>query len=286
VSRPPVPAAIKRQLRQESGFGCCICGLPIYQYHHVVPWEDEHHMRPEDMMLLCPNHHDAATKGALTEAQQRSAKSDPHNISEGLVTGHLAVNQPYLAVVIGGVLMVGDGPLIAVDDEPVLVTRPGTENVLELSARLYDEGDRLIAEIEDNEWIAGDPLPWDMESDHQRLLLRSALYKVTLDVDARKEPVRLRGRLWRHGRAVNLRPSGVQIGAAEAGVSFADLGIVRAGLNVDTAGNTLQIKPLGGQQWAFVSESDPTRRLINSVQAFYGLTTGVAPVLLRAPLAN
>jgi hypothetical protein len=29
-----------------------------------VEWAEEEHFRPEDMMVLCPLHHDQATKGA------------------------------------------------------------------------------------------------------------------------------------------------------------------------------------------------------------------------------
>lgn len=71
-----VPLPVKRQLRQEAGFGCCVCGLPIIQYHHIIPRAIEEHNRPEDMMIFCPNHHDAATKGAMTESQQRSYKAE------------------------------------------------------------------------------------------------------------------------------------------------------------------------------------------------------------------
>src|SRR5438876_516481 len=97
-NRPAVPAAVKRDLRKEGGFGCCVCGLPVYQYHHIVPWRAEHHARPEDMMVLCPNHHDQATKGAMPEDEQRRYKSSPHNIERGYVDGLLTVNQRYCAV--------------------------------------------------------------------------------------------------------------------------------------------------------------------------------------------
>jgi hypothetical protein len=36
--------------------------------HHITPRFVEEHFRPEDMMALCPNHHDEATKGAMLEA--------------------------------------------------------------------------------------------------------------------------------------------------------------------------------------------------------------------------
>jgi hypothetical protein len=133
--------------------------------------------------------------------------------------GELAVNQPYLALRVGGVILVGDGPLIAMHDEPVLSTTIGEDGELSLALRLYDESGRLVAEIEGNEWITGDPLPWDMESDHQLLVIRSALYKVNLAMNAKREPISIRGKLWHAGRKVELLPSGVAINNRRTGIA-------------------------------------------------------------------
>jgi hypothetical protein len=70
-----VPEPVKRQLRQEAGFGCCKCGLPVFQYHHIIPREVEDHNRPEDVMVLCPNHHWEVTSGAMLEDEQRRYKA-------------------------------------------------------------------------------------------------------------------------------------------------------------------------------------------------------------------
>ena len=74
--RPEVPYPVRRILRQEAGFGCCTCGFPIYQYHHIVPYAHEHHYRPQDMMTLCPNCHAQATAGAMPESEQRHYKAN------------------------------------------------------------------------------------------------------------------------------------------------------------------------------------------------------------------
>jgi 5-methylcytosine-specific restriction endonuclease McrA len=36
--RPKIPEGVKREVRQRCGFGCVICGLPIYEYDHLVPY--------------------------------------------------------------------------------------------------------------------------------------------------------------------------------------------------------------------------------------------------------
>ncbi|MCU1280997.1 MAG: hypothetical protein JWM53_4543 [bacterium] len=193
ASRPQTPASVKRELRQEAGFGCCACGLPIYQYHHIVPWETEHHFHTTDMMILCPNHHDQASKGALPEDEQRRYKAAPYNIGRGYAEGVLRVGQRYCAVEAGGgVLLVGDGAWIEVDGEAILTLGLGERGILLLTLMLYDESDNLAAHVEDNEWLAGDASTWDMESDWQRLTLRSAPRQIVLRIDARGEPMRLR----------------------------------------------------------------------------------------------
>ena len=89
----PTPEPIARQLRQEAGFGCCRCGYPIVQYHHIIPYAEDHHFRPEDMMALCPNCHDAANN---VRNHRRAAKtpqiSRPHNLKRGYAAGLLTVN--------------------------------------------------------------------------------------------------------------------------------------------------------------------------------------------------
>src|SRR4051794_9612932 len=98
ASRAKIPAGVARELRRRSGFGCCRCGMPIYQYHHIVPWSVEEHYRIEDMMLLCPVCHDAASKGALDEATQRELQGNPFNVRRGFASGMLLINQRYCAV--------------------------------------------------------------------------------------------------------------------------------------------------------------------------------------------
>lgn len=56
-----IPEAVMRQLRQEVGFGCAKCGHPYIEYHHIVPFSEEAHHRPEDMMAVCGNCHPAVS---------------------------------------------------------------------------------------------------------------------------------------------------------------------------------------------------------------------------------
>src|ERR1700681_1547453 len=121
--RPPTrgtPAPVARQLRQAAGFGCCSCGLPIIQYHHIVEWSVDKHFRSEDMMVLCPTHHHQATAGAMPESEQRALKARPFNIENGFVKGKLQVRQDYCAADFGSVTVVGEGWFLSIDGEDLL----------------------------------------------------------------------------------------------------------------------------------------------------------------------
>ena len=148
-------------------------------------------------MVLCPNHHDQATKNAMSEEEQRRHKVEPHNMMRGYADGLLTVNQSHCALDVGGgTLLVGDYPWIELHGETVLELRSSSEGQLLVTLALYDDEDNLTLEIVDNEWIAGEGA-WDIESDWQRLTLRLAPRNVVLRLDARQLPMTLRGVLRR-----------------------------------------------------------------------------------------
>jgi hypothetical protein len=134
--RPPTPDPIARQLRQEAGFGCCKCGHPIVQYHHIIPFANEAHFRAADMMALCPNCHGEATGGALTSARQRYYKANPFNLERGFARGWLTINEDYLGVVLGGNEFAGGGGLILVDDDPLIALEMNESRSLDLTKGL------------------------------------------------------------------------------------------------------------------------------------------------------
>jgi hypothetical protein len=205
-----VPERIARQLRQEAGFGCCVCGMPIIQYHHIVEWAVEKHFRTIDMMVLCPTHHDQATKGAMPEAEQRHYKSNPENIRRGFAKGPLEVRQDYCAAEIGSVTVVGEGTFLRIAGEDIFGMHMGTGN-LEISLRLYNERDELLMEIDRNEWISGDPLPWDIEADWQFLVLRERARQISVSLNAKTIPLEFRAELWRGGTRAVFDKSGISL---------------------------------------------------------------------------
>lgn len=172
VTREP-REEVKRALRQESGFGCCVCGTWIIQYHHIVEFSTEEHHRAEDMMIICPNCHARATAHAMPEAEQRRHKASPYNIRHGQARGQLYIDRPIPLVEAGSNVFGRNGPIIVADGEPLLSLRVDEDGQLLTSLVLRDEEDNVIGTVVDNEWTYGDPLPWDIRAEWRRLYVRN-----------------------------------------------------------------------------------------------------------------
>jgi len=253
-----IPESIKRQVRQEAGFGCCKCGFPIIQYHHIV----EDSQDPKDIMLLCPTHHHEATVGAMLEEEQRSYKANPYNIEKGFVEGKLKVNQKTPVINTGAVQLIGDGHFILIDGEDLLSIEIN-EGKLEISIKLYDQKDNLVAEIQRNEWISGNPLPWDLESEFQWLRLRRKARDIEPEINAKKSPINLRADMWRHGENFLLTPKELKFMSSSGGsVTLEELCFVNMRLEVDTAKKTFKMAPNPRfDEWGFISEPNVDKRI-------------------------
>ena len=267
-----IPNDVKRTLRQEAGFGCCVCGHPIIEYHHVLPRFVEDHNRTEDMMAMCPWHHDEATKGSMPEEVQRHHKANPHNVGRGYAEGLLRVNHEHCAISCGSVQLVNDDLRLTVGDETLLRLRLDGRRVL-LSVVLNDENDTALAVIEDNEWVAGDADTWDLQADYQRLIVRTASRDIRLGLDVGREPMFVRADLWNGGYRISLRPAGLYLGGnaavgryVEAGAH--DLCFVAMNLAIEPDGETFSLVP--GERYGsgyVVSEPDPMVRLMEGINA-------------------
>ena len=223
-------------------------------------------------MLLCPNHHREATVGAMPEAEQRQYKSNPYNRRFGLAEGRLKLFQSVLALQLGSTVLVGEGILLEVDDFPLLELRLGNEKVMELSVSLYNQAGDLLAEISRNEWVTGDPLPWDIEFGIRWLKLREKKGRISLAIDARKFPTSIRGHLWYEQHKFQINKSFIKFGDERASGGIEALGLVAFRLRINTADGSLAMIP--DQRWGearLVSQPSTLDRLLGSIQAWQGL---------------
>lgn len=86
-SRPKIPASIKREIRQRCGFGCVICGCPVFDYEHIEGIGATGH-NPSHMTLLCPTHHREKTVGRMPVSVVRDHDAHPFNTGATFGAGH------------------------------------------------------------------------------------------------------------------------------------------------------------------------------------------------------
>lgn len=123
-SRPPIPSKIKRKVRQRCGFGCVICGLPIYEYDHISGFANVKRHRVEELTLLCPQHHAEKTKGLLPDVRVNDANRDPFNLKKGGTSPYaLWFNGAAPEIVLGQQLFTCDDPRRPTVMLPVVVNR-------------------------------------------------------------------------------------------------------------------------------------------------------------------
>lgn len=215
MDRPSIPEEVKRQLRQEAGFGCCFCGYPFYDYHHINPWARKNHHDADDMMLVCPNHHRSCTLNAISEIEQRAVKSRPHNVVAGHTKGKLFVGQRRLQINVGSNL-IEDTPNIFVatkSQQTFMAMKVDDQGILNLTMQLIDKNGQVLGQIFDNEWTVALHEAWDLKANERHVSLRAAPRDIVVDIDARNDPVRVTGN-WKFGLvAISAKPSSLNIGS-------------------------------------------------------------------------
>jgi hypothetical protein len=83
-----MPLPIQREVRQRCGFGCVVCGLPLYEYDHLLGWANVQRHLAEEITLLCDQHHREKGAGLLPNEVIIEANRRPHNLKTG-------VSKPY-----------------------------------------------------------------------------------------------------------------------------------------------------------------------------------------------
>lgn len=217
ADRPSIDADVLRRVRQRCAYGCVVCGLPVYQYDHLLGWsETERHVESE-ITLLCGNHHDEKTRGRLPASVVERANANPHNVGLGVTTPyglHFGGAEP-AEMIIGGNRFTSTGvdmfPIV-VDDTP-LVAFTRSEGELRLHLNLWDCYNQPRLMIKDNVLI-GRTDSWDMSYVGQVLTLRDGPGNISLRIRL-EAPNRVtidRARLMYNGVLVEVHSERVTVG--------------------------------------------------------------------------
>lgn len=219
VSSRNIPLPIQREVRQRCGFGCVICGMPLYEYEHMEEWAQVHRHVADEITLLCDQHHREKTNGFLPKEAVRAANADPYNLREGTSKPYaLHFSGAEATVEIGGNTFTcqdqGHGtqmiPLM-IDNTPLVGIILSDGHFL-LNVVIFDEFNVPVLQIKNNQLVYSTE-PWDIQLVATTLTLREKAGKILIEfVFTPPSKVQVvRGRFLRNGVEVLVRPDNILI---------------------------------------------------------------------------
>jgi hypothetical protein len=208
-----IPLPMQREIRQRCGFGCVVCGLPLYDYDHLLGWATVQRHAAAEITLLCGQHHREKGAGLLPAATVDAANR------------YLHYSGDECEVVLGGnTFSAKDGGYgtvllpISVDDTPLLAFILGDGHLM-LNLNLFDQYNNLVLQIKNNQLIQAIS-PWDIQLIGRNLVVREAERKILVDITF-EPPGRIivrRGRFLRNGVEILIRPERIVV--ANNGATF------------------------------------------------------------------
>ncbi|MFF0832658.1 HNH endonuclease signature motif containing protein [Streptomyces sp. NPDC003344] len=212
-SRRKIPNPIKREVRQRCGFGCVICGLPLYEYEHMTEWAKTKRHVADEITLLCNRHHAEKTRGLLPIADVVKANENPKNLRSG-------DSAPYDLHFSGETCLVSMGSnrarhffsqspvanALVIDGFPVIKFEKISDHLL-LSLRIERRDGKRILEIDNNE-LKYSIDSWDIELVGTSLTVRGGLRKILAEIkfDPTQGVTISRGTFARAGHVIRVEP--------------------------------------------------------------------------------
>jgi hypothetical protein len=214
-----IPLPIKRKVRQRCGFGCVICGLPLYEYEHLLGFAKVKRHVDQEITLLCDQHHREKTSGLLPVDVVIEANKSPYNHRKG-------TSKPYdlhffgesSEVILGNNMFSSKNQKritnmvpVSIDNLPLIRFTLEDEHLL-LTANIFDEFNKQILQIHENQLIYSTS-PWDIEFVGRNLTIREAQSNILIDFTF-EVPNRIhinKGRLLYNGVEILISPDHLMI---------------------------------------------------------------------------
>ncbi len=210
---------IKREVRQRCGFGCVVCGMPLYEYEHMLGFAEVQRHVADEITLLCDHHHKERTSGLLPISEVEMANANPFNLRTGVSKPYdLHYNGSECEAIIGSNRFstkdegYGTSMFAVVVDNIPLVGFVLADGHLLLNVNLFDEFNNSVLRIMNNELLYS-ASAWDVDLVGRNLIIRESLRKLLLDITFEvPNIIRIdRGRLLCNGVEIIIRPDHILI---------------------------------------------------------------------------
>lgn len=214
-----IPLPIQREVRQRCGFGCVICGMPLYEYEHMAEWAQVKRHVASEITLLCDHHHREKTVGLLPKEVVEAANKNPFNLREGISKPYnLYFSGEKAEIEIGsnsftcedqgyGTAMVP----ISVDGIP-LIGLVLTDGHLLLNLVIFNEFNFPVLHIKNNQLFYSTS-PWDIQLVGKKLTIREAHRKILIEIEffPPNKVIINKGRFLCNGVEILVKPTNILI---------------------------------------------------------------------------
>lgn len=210
-----IPLPVQREVRQRCGFGCVVCGLPLYEYEHMLGWAQVQRHVAKEITLLCDKHHREKTNGLLPIEAVQVANQDPLNLKSGTSKPYdLHYSGAECEAFIGGNYFQaqdqGYGTAvvpIGIDGVPLLAFVLADGHLL-LNLNVFDKYNNLTMQILNNQLVYSTS-PWDIQFVGRNLIIREADRQILVDIrfEVPNRIVINRGRFLLNGVELVVSPS-------------------------------------------------------------------------------
>ena len=196
-----IAAPIRRALRQEVNFCCPLCGCPVLEYHHIIPWCESNNHKINDMIALCPNCHAKADNGAYDRKYLCKLKSAGFDTPGWKDT--IRFDSDIFTVRVGSVNLTNmnrnNNVLLEMHGESMLAISRRLESNIILNTCFYNWANYPQVAIKNNELTIDTHQLWDIEYNGRDLTIRKKSQEILLNASFNSEGIWFKKGMYRVG---------------------------------------------------------------------------------------
>ena len=195
-----IPSEQRRALRKEVCFCCPVCGSPLLEYHHIIPWAKIKEHVIENMIALCPGCHSLADNATYSKSLLYQLKKAGKNSPGWKNSIRFYSEKFYLQV--GNITFEKPHNILEIDNNPLLSIEYSEDNNIILNTVFYDSNNQEILSVRDNELSIKAEFFWDIEYNGKYLILRKRLRKIMFEMEIYSEYLWLKKGIYQFGTSI------------------------------------------------------------------------------------
>lgn len=210
-----IPQPIQKQLRREANFGCALCGCPIIEYAHIIPYRNIQAYLPENIVALCPNHYTNFNRGEFSDSYLRDAKNNPHN--KTYIQDAFFIDSQDIAVNVGKSKFINTSRILAVNDFDIISIKRENERYILLDINFFDKLNNLIAVVYENSWTAEKTASavWEIVYKPHHLVIRNTSRNLFFESKIENEELFITANMYYNAIPLSITNDGIWISENE-----------------------------------------------------------------------